>query len=91
LQPPEQPHPHAEIEDTQAAGLRIQRLAMFLEVHFGDVELHMPDLDETMEQAQGENKLPPEPALLVRLDEADALINLLSMVRDTRRFLFKQV
>ena len=56
--------------------IRIQRLAMFLEAHFGEVELHMPE--DAMEQEQGED--PREPALLVRLDEADALINLMSMV-----------
>lgn len=73
---PEQPHPHADIDDEKAVGMRIQRLAMFLEAHFGEVELHMPDLatDEQPEES-------PEPALLVRLDEADALINLLTMVR----------
>lgn len=54
------------------------RLAMFLEAHFGEVELHMPD-DASADPELGEN--PPEPALLVRLDEADAVINLLSMVR----------
>lgn len=57
--------------------MRIQRLAMFLEAHFGEVELHMPD-DTAIDPELGEN--PPEPALLVRLDEADAVINLLSMV-----------
>ena len=57
--------------------MRIQRLAMFLEAHFGEVELHMPD-DATPDPELGEN--PAEPALLVRLDEADAVINLLSMV-----------
>lgn len=70
------PHPHAEIEDEQAATIRIQRLAMFLEAHFGEVEFHQPDEESTVAEG-GEN--PAEPALLVRLDEADAVINLLSM------------
>lgn len=52
---------------------------MFLEAHFGEVELHMPE--EADEPEQGEDS--HEPSLLVRLDEADALINLVSMVRST--------
>ena len=49
---------------------------MFLEAHFGEVELHMPD--EPPEGEQNEDE--PAPALLVRLDEADAMINLMTMV-----------
>ncbi|KIP11636.1 hypothetical protein PHLGIDRAFT_99467 [Phlebiopsis gigantea 11061_1 CR5-6] len=71
---PDHPHPHADTDDEKASGTRIQRLAMFLEAHFGEVEFHMPDIasDEQPEE-------PPQPALLVRLDEADALINLMTM------------
>ena len=71
---PERPHPHADIDDEAGPVTRIRRLAMFLEAHFGEVELHMPEgVDE-----QGEDG--GEAALLVRLDEADALINLVSLV-----------
>ena len=49
---------------------------MFLEAHFGEVELHMPEA--TAEPEHGEDD--HEPSLLVRLDEADAVINLLTMV-----------
>lgn len=45
---------------------------MFLEAHFGDVELHMPD--------EAESESGSEPALLVRLDEADAVISLVTLV-----------
>ena len=51
---------------------------MFLEAHFGDVELHMPDEAEADPDAEGENG--SQPALLVRLDEADAVINLVTLV-----------
>ena len=69
-------HPHADAQD-ESSVTRIQRLAWFLEAHFGEVELHMPD--ETLEEhEQGEDNT--EPSLLVRLDEADARINLLSLV-----------
>jgi cleavage and polyadenylation specificity factor subunit 3 len=51
---------------------------MFLEAHFGDVELHMPEeVEDGPEQGEDSN----EPSLLVSLDEADARINLISMVR----------
>ncbi|TCD67440.1 endoribonuclease ysh1 [Steccherinum ochraceum] len=74
---PKHQHPHADIEDEAAAGIRIQRLAAFLEAHFGEVELHMPDGAEPIENEAGED--PPEPALLVRLDEADATVNLITL------------
>lgn len=68
--------------------MRIQRLAMFLEAHFGEVELHMPDPEPPTAahephdgEEDGEDASGRAPALLVRLDEADAVINLLTMVR----------
>lgn len=72
---PEHPHPHADVDDESALVTRIRRLAMFLEAHFGEVELHMPA--ETDEHEQGEDA--HSPALLVRLDEADAVIDLFTM------------
>ncbi|KAH9935599.1 Metallo-hydrolase/oxidoreductase [Fomitopsis serialis] len=74
---PEHPHPHADIEDETGPVTRIRRLAMFLEAHFGEVELHMPEDGDEQEQEQGEDS--HEAALLVRLDEADALINLVTL------------
>lgn len=52
---------------------------MFLEAHFGEVELHMPDEEDVQELEQGEDEQ-HDPSLIVRLDEADASINLLSLV-----------
>ncbi|KAF7793827.1 hypothetical protein EIP86_004948 [Pleurotus ostreatoroseus] len=77
---PKHAHPHADTEDGNPALTRIRNLAMFLEAHFGEVELHMPET--SMESEQGEDG--NEPTLLVRLDEADAKINLLSMVSNTQ-------
>ena len=58
--------------------VRIQRLGMFLEAHFGDVEYHMPDEDMGGED---EEPIPQgEPSFLIQLDDAEARINLLSMV-----------
>lgn len=68
-------HPHADADIVRADMTRIQRLVMFLEAHFGDVELHMPDEVEYDQDEQGH-----EPSLLISLDEADARINLISMV-----------
>ena len=49
--------------------IRIQRLAMFLEAQFGEVEQH---------ESGAEHQ---DPLLLVQLDDADAQINLVSLVR----------
>lgn len=57
---------------------------MFLEAHFGDVELHMPEDDDEEEPEQGEDQVP---SLLVRLDEADARINLITLVSLNQSFL----
>lgn len=51
---------------------------MFLEAHFGEVELHMPDPSE--EDADARQEDGGEPSLLVNLDEADAQINLVTLV-----------
>jgi hypothetical protein len=59
--------------------LRIQRLGMFLEAHFGEVEYHMPD--EGMETDQEGATPDGEPSFLIQLDDAEARIKLLSMVR----------
>ena len=86
---PDHAHPHADAEPEDAERLRIQRLAWFLEAHFGEVEFHMPDADDANEVEQGEDA--HEPALLVTLDEADAMINLLSMVCTRASFLQSDV
>lgn len=48
---------------------------MFLEAHFGDVELHMPEIspDEPAEKGS-------EASFWVRLDDSHAQISLISMV-----------
>jgi len=48
---------------------------MFLEAQFGEVELHMPEVNDE------EQELQQDPSLLVQLDDADAQINLVSLVR----------
>ncbi|KAF4567446.1 endoribonuclease ysh1 [Pleurotus pulmonarius] len=71
-------HPHADVRHESSDVIRIQRLAMFLEAHFGEVELHMPDpSEEDGDGEQGEDG--GEPSLLVNLDEADAQINLVTL------------
>ena len=68
-------HPHADAETDLE---RVQRLAMFLESHFGEVHMNVPELEKGREGGQDEGTL--EPVLLIRLDEADALVHLGSMV-----------
>jgi len=60
-------HPHADSEHKSSSVTRIQRLAMFLEAHFGDVELHEPTEDGG------------EASFWVRLDDSHAQISLISM------------
>lgn len=48
---------------------------MFLEAHFGEVELHMPEINPD-EPTENES----EASFLVRLDDAHAQISLISMV-----------
>lgn len=69
-------HPHADGESS--SGMRISRLANFLEAHFGDIELHMPDVIDEGNPEKREDE--DGPSFLVRLDEADARINLLTLV-----------
>ena len=68
-------HPHANSESDLE---RVQRLAMFLESHFGEVHMSVPEPEKGNEGGQDEDD--PEPVLLIRLDEADALVHLRSMV-----------
>ncbi|KAF8844707.1 Metallo-hydrolase/oxidoreductase [Paxillus ammoniavirescens] len=70
-------HPHAD-SHSESSYTRIQRLAWFLEAHFGEVELHMPDEDEQANE-QGEDA-DHDPALIVRVDDADAHINLVTLI-----------
>jgi len=74
-------HPHSDHDYTHNPMVRIQRLGMFLEAHFGEVEYHMPD--EDMETEQEEPTSQDEPSFLIQLDDADARINLLSMTVDS--------
>jgi len=67
-------HPHADSEDESSSVTRIQRLGMFLEAHFGDVELHMPDINPDEPAENGS-----EASFWVRLDDAHAQISLISM------------
>jgi cleavage and polyadenylation specificity factor subunit 3 len=49
---------------------------MFLEAHFGEVELYIPEGGDEREQGEENN----EPLLVVRLDEAEAHVDLLTLV-----------
>lgn len=70
-------HPHADSKN-ESSYVRIQVLAEFLENHFGEVELHMPDEagEDQHEQDEESNR---DPALILRVDEADAYINLVTL------------
>ena len=75
---PTHSHPHADPEGESSSVMRIQRLAMFLEAHFGEVELHMPEpSEEEPESGEDDHR---EPSLLVVLDDAEAQISLVTLV-----------
>lgn len=70
-------HPHGDPDGASYSVIRIQRLAMFLEAHFGEVELHMPETNDDKQELEEPHQ---DPSLLVQLDDADAEINLISLV-----------
>jgi cleavage and polyadenylation specificity factor subunit 3 len=79
-QPHAHRHPHALGADEDITSSRIQRLSMFLESHFGDVELHtgrhlhaVPEHDEGLSSG---------PRLVVNVDGTEAIIDLLTLVSD---------
>ncbi|KAL5523858.1 hypothetical protein ACEPAG_8031 [Sanghuangporus baumii] len=72
----DEPHPHAD-DPEESTIVRIQRLAMFLEAHFGEVELHMPEQPPVAEEDSSTNDAP---GLLIEVDEAEAFVNLATMV-----------
>ena len=53
---------------------------MFLEAHFGEVELHMPEEPESGEDDHR------DPSLLVVLDDAEAQISLVTLVSSSVSF-----
>lgn len=72
-------HPHSDHHEGDQSITRIQRIAWFLDAHFGDVELHMPEEGGEQDQDQSEKS---QPALIVRMDdsgESDAYINLVTL------------
>jgi cleavage and polyadenylation specificity factor subunit 3 len=52
---------------------------MFLEMHFGEIELHMPE--DNVNDQDGTTSDDDGPAFVVDLDEGEARISLLTMVR----------
>ncbi|KLO18365.1 Metallo-hydrolase/oxidoreductase [Schizopora paradoxa] len=79
-------HPYADVEEEPMI-VRIQRLAMFLEAHFGDVELHSPEEPES--KGAADEEVPEDdaqnaPTLIVHLDDYDAIINLQTLTVESQ-------
>lgn len=72
----DEPHLHADGHEDELM-VRIQRLAMFLEAHFGEVELHMPEDHPDSDEANAEDDAP---GFLIQLDDTEAFIDLATMV-----------
>lgn len=58
--------------------LRYERLATFLESHFGYAEIYLPDLDTKGDMKPGEKD---DPAIIVKVDGIVARVNLVNLVR----------
>jgi len=73
----DQPHPHADLpgDDSivEKRALRTQKIADFLQIHFGEVETIETRPDE-------DGKVVVDPAMIVHLDEWEARIGLLDLV-----------
>ncbi|KAG8874315.1 endoribonuclease ysh1 [Tulasnella sp. 331] len=89
-------HPHAPKAQTsrveELAVLRMERITMFLEAHFGDVQLRVPE-GVKPDAAEGEEVVSEEfPAIAITLDDSTAEIRLLDMmVRSSNEALRKRV
>lgn len=72
------PHPHADLpsgisDSIERGALRTQKIAEFLEAHFGSVEI--------VEMRETDNgKVMFEPAIVVRLDDQEARVGLVDLV-----------
>lgn len=74
----------------EAAVLRLERIIQFLEAHFGDVQMYEPKpVLETEVEPEGDTEMTEEgdseplaadePAIIVKLDDNEARINLIRM------------
>ena len=79
-QPHAHRHPHALGAEEDLTSSRIQRLSMFLQSHFGDVELYTDHkLDSGSEH---EEELSSAPRLVINVDGTEASIDLFTLVSD---------
>ncbi|GJJ06292.1 endoribonuclease ysh1 [Clathrus columnatus] len=74
-------HPHATSTNEEFAISRIQRLAMFLESHFGDIELHTVDTSH-LKSEEGMNSKQSS-RMLIRVDGCEASIDLSTLRVDS--------
>ncbi|KAF8588696.1 Metallo-hydrolase/oxidoreductase [Ramaria rubella] len=72
-------HPHAIGADEDLTSSRIQRLAMFLETHFGDVQLQEPDAE-----------LKNGPRMVIKVDGTDASVDLITLTVSSPQELLKK-
>lgn len=80
-QPHAHRHPHALGADEDLTSTRMQRLSMFLQSHFGEVELHTNhELDSHLEHGEHGEDLSSGPCLVINVDGSEASIDLLTLV-----------
>lgn len=76
------PHSHSHADDDDEERMqqsRYLRLASFLESHFGEAEIYLPDADnkDTRDFSEEERD---DPAIIVKVDELVARVNLVDLV-----------
>jgi cleavage and polyadenylation specificity factor subunit 3 len=76
------PHSHSHADDGDDERMqqsRYLRLASFLESHFGEAEIYLPDSDnkDTKDLSEEERD---DPAIIVKVDELVARVNLVDLV-----------
>jgi cleavage and polyadenylation specificity factor subunit 3 len=74
-------HVHADQDDEELMQqYQYERLAAFLESHFGDATIYLPeeDMKDPKDAKPGEER--DQPAIIVRVDDATARVNLVDLV-----------
>jgi hypothetical protein len=82
-------HSHADHDDEERMQQsRYLRLASFLESHFGEAEIYLPDPDnkDTKDLSEEERD---DPAIIVKVDDLVARVNLVDLVWLTIHFHFR--
>ncbi|PVG03158.1 Metallo-hydrolase/oxidoreductase [Serendipita vermifera] len=75
LSPHSHSHVHADQDDEELMQqIRFERLAAFLESHFGYAEIYLPE-EDVKDRKPGEDQEKDQPAIIIRVDDLEARID----------------